>query len=537
MRPWHILALLLLICLPLRGVAEAMPILPEDQLRKKGVQEIDVSKIPAESRPDSPEIGLETTIFQGEGEPLDAYRREPGLFMGAPETYSQLEGILSFRGGPYRDGAAWGTIGDEPTGFSLKWEHSIGSIDSWSGVGWTGQCAIVRWPEKTRSVMNLFPEKKAKDGLTEVIYAALDGHIYFYDLENGEPTREPIDIGAPIKGSVSVDPRGYPLLYCGQGIDTVRGKSVPIGTRIFSLIDSSVLYFIDGHDKVALRHWYAFDAAPLVDAETDTLLQVGENGVFYTLQLNSRFDPVSGAVSVAPEAVKYVYRSPISTRPGMENSVAVYHHYACFADNSGLIQCVDINTMTPVWAFAAGDDTDASLALEETGDEVSIYTACELDLRGSRGDCHMRRLDLMTGQEIWRVDEPCLASEDSNGGCFATPAVGKGSLSDYVYFHVGRTSADGGTLFCIEKATGQVAWRAGLDQYGWSSPVCVYSDSGRGYVVVASSSGILRCLDGLTGQELFRTNLGANVEGSPAVFGNTLVVGTRGQRILAICFE
>ena len=264
---------------------------------------------------------------------------------------------------------------------------------------------------------------------------------------------------------------------------------------------------------------------------------MGENGIFYTIKLNSRFDPTAGTVSIAPETVKYVYRSKISSRPGMENSVAVYNHYACFADNSGLIQCVDINTMTPVWAFAAGDDTDASLALEETGDGVSIYTACELDLRGSTGDCHMRRLNLLTGEEIWRVDEPCHASEDYDGGCFATPAIGKGSLADCVYFHVGRTVADGGTLFCIEKATGKVTWRVCLNRYGWSSPVCVYSDSGKGYVVVASSSGILRCLDGLTGQELFQTDLQSNVEGSPVVFGNTLVVGTRGKKIAAICFE
>ena len=92
------------------------------------------------------------------------------------------------------------------------------------------------------------------------------------------------------------------------------------------------MYFIDGHDKAALRHWYAFDASPLVDAKTDTLLQVGENGIFYTIKLNSRFDPTAGTVSIAPETVKYVYRSKISSRPGMENSVAVYNHYACFAD-------------------------------------------------------------------------------------------------------------------------------------------------------------------------------------------------------------
>ena len=162
----------------------------------------------------------------------------------------------------------------------------------------------------------------------------------------------------------------------------------------------------------------------------------------------------SGEIEIkTPQEIKDVLDQYVVGQEAAKKAlcVAVYNHYACFADNSGLIQCVDINTMTPVWAFAAGDDTDASLALEETGDGVSIYTACELDLRGSTGDCHMRRLNLLTGEEIWRVDEPCHASEDYDGGCFATPAIGKGSLADYVYFHVGRTVADGGTLFLDER--------------------------------------------------------------------------------------
>ena len=63
-----------------------------------------------------------------------------------------------------------------------------------------------------------------------------------------------------------MDPRGYPLLYVGQGIPEANGRSVDIGTRIFSLIDQSLLFFLDGDDPFAQRSWYAFDAAPLVDA-------------------------------------------------------------------------------------------------------------------------------------------------------------------------------------------------------------------------------------------------------------------------------
>ena len=64
----------------------------------------------------------------------------------------------------------------------------------------------------------------------------------------------------------------------------MNGHSVDIGTRIFSLIDQSLLFFLDGDDPFAQRSWYAFDAAPLVDGETDTMLQVGENAILYLVQ-------------------------------------------------------------------------------------------------------------------------------------------------------------------------------------------------------------------------------------------------------------
>ena len=90
--------------------------------------------------------------------------------------------------------------------------------------GWTGQCAIVRWPEEVVRIMNVREEKKGGP-LTEVIYATLDGRVYFLDLYDGQATRPAINIGAPIKGSVTVDPRGYPLLYVGQGIDVYKRQS------------------------------------------------------------------------------------------------------------------------------------------------------------------------------------------------------------------------------------------------------------------------------------------------------------------------
>ena len=208
--------------------------------------------------------------------------------MKGSDSYATLEGVTTFRGSNYRDGGAYGTIPDKPTRLAEVWEKRIHGLDEWSGVGWTGQASVVRWPADLRAQMNINRAKKAKDGLVEVIYATLDGHIYFLDLDDGQETRKAINIGAPIKGSLAVDPRGVPLLYCGQGIYDVGGKRVACGTRIWSLIDQQQLYFLDGKDPVALRGWRAFDCSPLVDGDTDTMITAGENGVLYKVKLNTR---------------------------------------------------------------------------------------------------------------------------------------------------------------------------------------------------------------------------------------------------------
>ena len=530
--------IIMLLALALSALCEApMPTVEPDATRGPATRLIDEAAIPEGARPDDKKLGIKSAVLDGDGDRISDYRREMPIAFGGSDDFTGLEGITTFRGNNYRDSASFGTVGAEPTKLTYKWAASIGGLDEWSGVGWTGQCSIVRWPEETRKVMNLYPDKKAKADLVEVIYATLDGHIYFLDLDDGSATRDAINVGAPIKGSLSVDPRGYPLLYCGQGIPEVHGKSVKIGTRIFSLIDGSVLYFLDGRDSDAQRSWYAFDASPLIDGATDTMLQPGENGIFYTLKLNTRYDPDAGTISVAPQVVKYVYTSKVSTRLGTENSVAAYNRYAYFADNSGLIQCVDVNSMRLVWAGDAGDDTDSTIVLEpEESGMVALYTANELDLRGDAGVCNIRKVNALTGEPVWSVEEKVKRRNDANGGAFATPALGKGSLAKYIYIQVARTE-DGGTLLCIDKQTGAVAWRRSLKSYGWSSPVCVYADTGRGYVVVASSSGQMRLIDGLTGELVSDIDMKSNVEGSPAVFGNTLVVGTRGKKIVAVSFE
>ncbi len=512
---------------------------PTPEPTPRGVQEIDPSSLSADVLPGRDAVKMNGKIYAN-GEEAASYQRNEGIRMTDSASYTALEGITTFRGNNYRDGASYGPLPTDASTMAIKYSFGIGAIDNWSGVGWTGQPAIVRWDEATRRGMNLYADKKEKSGLVEVIYAAMDGKIYFFDLDDGSATRDPISIGAPIKGSVTIDPRGYPLMYVGQGIDTVNGAPVKIGMRIFSLIDQSELFFLDGRDSFATRGWYASDCAPLVDAATDTLIWSGENGLFYTIALNSAYDPQAGTVSVNPTVDRFWYESKVTTRPGMENSVAIYNHYAYFADNSGLITCLDLNTMTPVWSFIAGDDTDASLVLKENEDgTVYLYTGSELDLsaKNGTGTIYLRCLNALTGAEIW--NKPVKISDtDDVGGMYATPALGKGSVENLVYFTVARTVDENGKrvnmLYALDQKTGAVAWEISTGGYSWSSPTLAYDANGRAYLFQANANGNLKMIDAQTGTIITDIDLGSNVEGSPAIFGNTLVVGTRGQKIYGV---
>ena len=480
------------------------------------------------------QFGLESIAVQN-GERVDAYARTPEIHMGLSGEYTDVEGVTTFRGNNYRDSAAYGNIPDDPEELEIAWSVAVSQIDDWGGVGWTGQCAIVRWPEEVVRIMNVREEKKGGP-LTEVIYATLDGRVYFLDLYDGQATRPAINIGAPIKGSVTVDPRGYPLLYVGQGIPEANGHSVDIGTRIFSLIDQQLLFFLDGDDSFAQRSWYAFDAAPLVDGKTDTMLQVGENAILYLVKLNTDYDPEAGTISIDPKVDRYVFRSRVSDQPGMENSLAVYNDYGYFVDNSGLLQCVDLNTLTCVWAGDTGDDTDATIVLEEEADgTVALYTATEREHSASYDEnAYLRKINALTGEMLWKLPVKVYTSEGNEGGSFATPALGKGELGDLIFAHMTRTPDDGATLMAVDKKSGEVVWRVAMGSGGWSSPVCVYDASGKGYVLVGSSSGALRLYDGRTGRIISICDLEGNIEGSPAVFEDMLVVGTRGKRIFGV---
>ena len=91
-----------------------------------------------------------------------------------------------------------------------------------------------------------------------------------------------------------------------------------------------------------------------------------------------------------------------------------------------------------------------------------------------------------------------------------------------------------GVLACLDRKTGEIVWEH-VAYYSWSSPVCVYNPDGTGKVIYASGGGKLYMLDGQTGETLDTLDLGGSmIEASPAVYKDTLVIGTRDGHIYGI---
>ncbi len=504
-------------------------------------------------------FGFQTRLMvDGKEVPPASFTRENPIRFEDGQ-YTDMQGIVTFRGNNYRDTASFGNPDISSKKFGSKWEVETGAMakseanqgrgsDEWSGSGWTGQPIIVQWDDATKQIMNLYPDKKAKDGLVEIIYATMDGNVYFLDMEDGTSTRDKISLGLPFKGAGSLDPRGIPLFYVGAG-DSLERKGDEGDARVFvcSLLNGEILYEFGGKDPFSPRIFHAYDSSALVDADTDTLLYPGENAVLYTMKLDTDYDPQAGTLSINPaDEVKWTYSTDRTSEEsffwGMEDSASVWQNYMYVSDNAGYMMCIDLNTMGLVWAQDVKDDDNSSPVFEEepSGGKY-IYTAPSLHWQqdeNAMGQISIYKLNAVTGEIVWEKPFEVHTEPNVSGGVQATPVLGKGEIADLIIYPVARTPyIQNGLLVALDKETGEERWTYEMDRYAWTSPVAVYAADGAAYIVQGDSKGNLFLLDGKTGKVLDKTNLGANIEASPAVYENTIVVGTRGKKIVGVTIE
>ena len=476
--------------------------------------------------------------LQVAGSIVDTYQ-SPDVYNFTYDTdYFALPGVASFRGNNYRTGASYGIAEITQQTLTKKWCREVGSLNGWPGIGWTGQPLCVQWDDETKAIMNLYSHKKEKEGLVEVIATTLDGYIYFYDLDDGSYTRDPLWIGMSFKGTASLDPRGYPVLYAGSGLTT--SDKYP-RMYIISLIDCSILMEKSGGDDFALRGWYAFDSSPMISAEADTLFWPGESGVLYTIKLNTQYDKANGTLTMSPETiVKARYSTNISHTLGYEASAVIVGNYMYIGDNGGLFYCIDLHTMDLVWTQYIKDDLNATPVFEWSDDgQGYLYLATSMEY--SSNAAYIYKINATTGEFVWTKSFDNVAYDyDVSGGVLSSPVLGKvgTDMEGLVVFSVAKTpSAWSGTLVALDTKTGDVVWEKSMGNYAWSSPVSVYTSSGKGYLVMGDAAGYIYLMEGSTGKTLYTESLGSNIEASPVVFNNQLVVGTRGCQVWGIVIE
>jgi outer membrane protein assembly factor BamB len=422
-----------------------------------------------------------------------------------------VEGLTTFRGNATRTYYGSGPVPREPavlwrfppTGSMCSRSTDQEGTREWCGTGWTGQPNVVE-----------------VGGRVEVRFGAYDRAVHILDGATGEPLMEPFVTGDLIKGTVTSDPGGYPLLYVGSRDNYLRILALDRGQRPVELWRLSA---DTAPNPVWNNDW---DGSPLVIG--DYLLVGGENSWFYVIRLNRDYGP-DGKVTVDPRIRMLVpgfddrlFGDLGDSQVSIESSVAfdAERGVAYFANSGGLVQGWDVSKVLRggrsyrrVFRFWTGEDTDATVVLD---DEGFLYVASEQERFNSRGEMVGQLMKLDPGRKgdpvVWSLDVP-------GGGLWATPGLWGDALFE---------TTNSGRLLAVNRQTGRIAWEVDLSPPAWSSPVIV-----DGVLIVGDCAGVLRAYrlrrDPLRGPppELWAVELGGCIESTPAVWEGMVYVGTR----------
>ncbi len=468
---------------------------------------------------------------------------------------SKTIGLTMFRGSPTRTFYGLGPLPADP---KVLWRYpekpmcsfseAEGVTKQWCGSGWTGQPVVWERP----------------DGITEVIFGAYDGAVHFVNAKTGKDTRPKFQTGDLIKGSITLDPDGYPLIYFGSRDNKLRivalDREVP--TELWAL----------NADEVIGKWNNDWDGNPVV--VNDFLFEGGENSWFFTMKINRSYvadeNPTGNSVgnsekigtgkkvAVAPtivfkipgwtdELLKNIGDNTVS----IESSVTFFGDRVYFANSGGRIVGLDISKIDQgiapiVFDYWVGDDVDATIVTDEKG---MLYISAELERMNERSaelgqfiklDPYRQKIDYKTitataelpeqtvaqisgDPYLWGVDVP--KDHMSKGGIWATPAL----YGNYLY-----VATHTGNLLTVDRETGSVTNKDFIGVHAWSSPV-VISDGNASQakllVATCSPGGFKQYdLSNPAIPKLTNTMLhagGACIESTPAVWKGQIFVGTR----------
>jgi len=237
--------------------------------------------------------------------------------------------------------------------------------------------------------------------------------------------------------------------------------------------------------------------------------------------------------------LKFKYLKNGKPHQGIESSFGAYRNLGYFSDNNGNVFCLDLSKMIPVWYFDNLDDSDASIVVDIENNKPFLFLGNEVDKQGSVGSSFFRKVDGLTGKEIWNIRRTCTGTNNgslsNNGGILSTCLIGKKKAKDLVitvYSRVGNKL--GGEIVAINKKTGAELYKIEMPYYSWSSPVDLYDEHGNMYFVLGDVSGLFSIYEGKTGKKIDSIQLEGAVESSPIAVDNKVIIGTRGGFIYCL---
>ena len=435
----------------------------------------------------------------------------------AGQPYGTVAGLLTFRGNPTR--TFYGT-GPAPQSPEVLWrftgtpERDLCSLTSWAagttlwcGSGWTGQPAVVEW----------------WDDRTWVIVGTYTPAVHFLDAATGEQLLPEFVVGDLIKGSVTVDPDGYPLVYFGSRDNYFRiiafDRDEPV--ELWSLHANAVSPALWNDD---------WDGAALI--LDDYLFQGGENSHLHIAKLNRRYGS-DGLVTIDPDLVftspgwdQELLNAIGDSNVSIEGGMTVVGNTLYFANSGGLVQGWDITGLADgqdperVFRYWAGDDVDATVVADADG---FLYVGVEYE----RGTARSQELGQMLKLDP-SADDPLVWGTDlrnaATDGVWATPAL----TDEMVY-----VPTNAGFLYGLRRDTGEVVWSKRMTGPVWSSPVVVDN-----VLIQGDCAGVIYGYDislpWVDPPETWRISLEACVESTPAVWNGVMYVADRAGGFYAL---
>jgi len=446
------------------------------------------------------------------------------------------QGIFTFRGGNQRNSPIRGVLNSRPKTIRKDWEFKTaidsmnGNFGYWGGgAGWTGQPLVVNWNKNELAQLSGLKETFLnRNELKEIIQISLSGNIYFLDFETGIETRPHLSIRNPIKGTPSIDPKNKDLLYVGHGIPH-RGE---MAWRVFHLKKQTLLHEEFLPSSFAYRKWGACDASPLIDTTSSTMIWPTESGVIYRHNFSD---------NIFEKIEQFRYRLSASSYQGIESSPSAYKQLGYFTDNGGNVFCADLRSMKPRWHFFNIDDSDASPVISIENEIPFVFIGNEVDKQGAEGFGYLRKLNGLTGKEVWKFEKKCYSSHGekvNNGGMLSTPLLGKEQAANIIYTIFSRTDTNAaGMLVAINKSNGSKLFEVPLSRYSWVSPIALYDKAGYPTLYVPTVNGLVFLIDGITGEVIFSQDMGCIFESSPIAWNNRIIQPARGNKIFSFVVE